>query len=229
MSSKSNFISNKMTEFFALSSEAMANQTTHLMADIYLLSSELAGEITSDQEKRLKNNVRIANSLRKEIIDYQEICSYAITLLYQPEQITWDEINLYSLVQGAIISVEKNYSRDLSNFITIKIDDKQIIQGVYPLLFKVISHLLIWMHLLAPSLSMSIDANQVNSGVYLKLSISDLTSIQVASIEKEMCQFFKTTVEFVVSLLNGSFNWKADQLIPTEEELMIYLPQRLSE
>lgn len=229
MRSSSESVDNRMSQFFALANEIMGNQITRVIAGIHLSSLELAGKITFDQEERLKDNLRVANFLKKELIDYQAVCSDAVDILYHSAQVSWEEINLYLVVEKAIIAIKSHTLRDLSDIITIDIDKEQRVNCVYSLLFKLVSHLLIWIHLLAPNLPLSIDAKQVGSGITLNLSVPDLSaSTQVNSVEEETSQFFKTSVEFILSILDGSFDWETNQLVPTKDKLIIYLPQKLS-
>ena len=219
----SEFISTQLGRFFALATRIMGDQASHLMDGVLLLSLELADKITPDQEKRFRKAMTTARFLRMEIID---TWAYDIVqLLCQPTQIMWDEVNVYSEIQRAIEHT-KWFKGELSKLVTVDATDEIFAYSIGSLLTQAISHLLIWVHLLAPSNPIHIGLTQAETEIILRLSGRGLSSSQIDFIEEEACYFFKGSAEFIISVLGGSFSWKADEIIPSEDELMVHFPRK---
>ncbi len=225
MSLNSEFIYTRLSRFLALASSIMGDQAGHLMNDVLLLSLELADKITPDQEKRFRDTMTIVRFLRMEIIDYWVVYDIVLKLLCQPSQVVWDEVNVYSEIQRAIEHT-KWFERDLSKLVTVDVTDEVFAYSVGSLLIQAISHLLIWVHLLAPSSPILIGLTQTETEITLRLSGQGLSSSQIDFIEEEACYIFRGVAELIVSVLGGSFSWQTDEIIPSEDELTVHFPKK---
>ena len=228
MPPNSEFIYVQLGRFLALASRVMGDQAGHLMNGVRLLSLELADKITPDQEKRFRDIMTIARFLRTEVIDHWVVYDIVLDLLFQPTQVIWDEVNMYSEIQRAIEHT-KWFRGDLSELVTVETTDKEVFaRSTGPLLTQAISCLLIWVHLLAPSSPILIGLTKTETEITLKLSGRGLSS-QIDFIEEEACSILRGLAELIVSVLGGSFSWKTGQIIPDEDELMIHLPPAQNE
>ena len=218
-------IYNQLDKFSIRVCRGMWEQVALVGANTELLLRELSDDISSKQQKRLAANLELSNLLQIQIINYRNVLGSVIEFLDQSKNISFDNIDMHSLVRETLERLQKQPLREIPSEIAITFDEPVITYSVNSLLAQAINNFFVWIFLFSPHAPLSVSFDLGKNDVCLKVTGYD-TSNPVEFIPNEAANVAKEIVEFVVSIVGGSFNWEELQSIPNKDELVICLPKK---
>lgn len=227
MKTNSEFMHRHLNSFLTHTNNSMTDQALYVATGIHMLSLDIQDGLISPQQQGLTDLMITSRYLKEELINQTLIFNTAFKFIYRPEDYTYDEVDVNNCIKSAIknaVSFE-----DVTDFVIVnEPDEKLVIQTTSGLLVRGISNLIMWLYHLTISTSLLIDLSQTQSDIILVLTGKfSSKEAELKNTTKNFCYFFKSSAEFIISILGGSFSWNIDEIIPTNNEAIIYLPKKI--